>query len=254
MGQRRMGEGRRQARQEESRGRDRQEIEAGPGFRTYPTPALVRYREAFMDRPPPSDQPHRSSASWNELIAALDQDAMIALIGSWMGRDLSAKVAPEDLWQETLGMAWRDRDAHEWRGLAAFRAWLRGIAKNRIKDTVERLSAQKRGGGRKHDSISGDSAKSQGEILPPVTTTPSREAARHERARVLREALDSLPDEYRDLVRLCLFEELAVPTAAKQVGMAETTAYRRLMAGAALLRAKVREALGQGTWQEQESP
>ncbi len=223
-------------------------------MRAAPTAPKRSLSSADMSATPPPDQPHRSSGSWNELIAALDQDAMIALIGSWMGRELTAKVAPEDLWQETLAMAWRDRDAHEWRGMAAFRAWLRGIAQNRIKDTAERLSAQKRGGGRKIDSISDVSGKTTGGFLPPVTTTPSREAARHERARVLREALDSLPDEYRDLVRMCLFEEMSVPTAAKQIGMAETTAYRRLMAGAAQLRAKVQAALGQGTWHEEVSP
>jgi RNA polymerase sigma factor (sigma-70 family) len=179
---------------------------------------------------------------------------MIALIGSWMGRELSAQIAPEDLWQETLAMAWRDRDSHDWRGMAAFRAWLRGIATNRIRETAQRLSAKKRGGDRKIDSISGEAGKSEDHFLPPVTTTPSREAGRHERARVLREAIDSLSDEYRDLVRMCLFEEMSVPAAAKSLGMAETTAYRRLMAGASLLRAKVQNALGQGSWHEEVSP
>lgn len=207
-----------------------------------------------MSALPPNDQPHRNAALWNELIAALDQDAMIALIGSWMGRELSSQVAPEDVWQETLAMAWRDRTAHDWRGLPSFRAWLRGIAQNRIKDTVERLSAQKRGGGHRIDSISGDSRRSEDGILPPVTTTPSREAGRHERARVLREAIDSLSDEYRDLVRMCLFEEMSVPAAAKLLGVAESTAYRRLMAGASLLRAKVQSALGQGSWDEATTP
>jgi hypothetical protein len=46
----------------------------------------------------------------------------------------------------------------------------------------------------------------------------------------------------------------AVPAAAKSLGMAETTAYRRLMAGASLLRAKVQNALGQGSWHEEVSP
>jgi RNA polymerase sigma factor (sigma-70 family) len=203
---------------------------------------------------PPQDQPHRHAAAWNEIVAAIDQDAMIALIGSWMGRELSAQVAPEDIWQETLAMAWRDRESHDWRGMAAFRAWLRGIATNRIRDTAQRLSAKKRGGDRKIDSISRESGKSDDQFLPPVTTTPSREAGRHERARVLREALDSLGDDYRDLVRMCLFEEMSVPAAAKSLGLAETTAYRKLMTGASLLRAKVQAALGQGSWHEEVSP
>ena len=128
------------------------------------------------------------------------------------------------------------------------------LDQNRIKDTVERLSAQKRGGGHKIDSISGDSRRSEDGILPPVTTTPSREAGRHERARVLREAIDSLSDEYRDLVRMCLFEEMSVPMAAKLLSLADSTAYRRLLAGASMLRARVQSALGQGSWHEAKGP
>ena len=144
-------------------------------------------------------------------------------------------------------MAWRDRAAHQWRGMAAFRAWLRGIATNRIRDAAERVAAQKRGGGRKVETIWRDSQSSGNGILPAVTTTPSREAGRHERAKVLREALESLHDEYRDVVRMCLFEEMSVPTAAHQLGMAESTAYRRLLRGASLFRALVQQALGQST-------
>jgi RNA polymerase sigma-70 factor, ECF subfamily len=200
-----------------------------------------------MSSPPLQDQPHRDAAAWSQLVAALDQDTMIALIGSWMGSTLRQSATPEDIWQETLALAWRDRAAHDWRGMSAFRAWLRGIATNRIRDTAERAAAQKRGGGQRLESFSNDSQRSDDGILPAITTTPSREAGRHERARVLREALESLDDEYRDLVRMCLFEEMSVPMAARQLGMADSTAYRRLMRGAAVFRARIREVLGPGT-------
>lgn len=203
---------------------------------------------------PQPRQPHRDAASWSDLIAAIDQDAMIALIGSWMGADLRRNVAPEDIWQETLAMAWRDRHAHEWRSVGAFRGWLRAIARNRIHDTAERVSAKKRGGSRRTESISGSAGKSADEILPPITTTPSREAHRHERASALRAALDSLSDEYRDLVRMCLFEEMSVPAAAKLLCLADSTAYRRLFRGAEMFRLRVQATMESESQGEASTP
>ena len=41
-----------------------------------------------------------------------------------VGKALLARLAPEDVWQETLLHAWRDRAQCTWQGLPAFRRWL----------------------------------------------------------------------------------------------------------------------------------
>lgn len=184
----------------------------------------------------PDAAPHREAASFGELVGALDHDALIAWLGSLMGPALRAELAAEDLWQETLALAWRDRESHEWRGLPAFRAWLRGIARNRLHDAVEWFGTQKRGGGRRRlelDELAGGAA---GAALLR-SSTPSRAAMRGERARAMQRALESLPEEYRDLVRACLFEEASVPEAAAALGVPLSTAYRRLLRGSELFRA-----------------
>ena len=170
---------------------------------------------------------------------------MIALIASWMGPALRSSDSAEDIWQETLAMAWRDRESHEWRDLATFRAWLRGIARHRLQDSLDHKLAQKRGGGLRIESLSHDGvAERPADSLPPVTATPSREAGRRERARLLLDALDGLPEEYRELIRACLFEELSVLAAAERLGLSESTAYRRFLKGSQLFRQRVAERLG----------
>jgi DNA-directed RNA polymerase specialized sigma24 family protein len=46
-----------------------------------------------------------------------------------MGELARQNYDPEDVWHETLLMAWRDRNAFEWRGLSSFRRWLLEIAR-----------------------------------------------------------------------------------------------------------------------------
>jgi hypothetical protein len=83
--------------------------------------------------------------AWECLIESVGPAAMIVRIRSRMGPALLARAAPEDLWQETLLYAWRDRARHEWKGPAAFKGWLLSIAENRIRDALDRAGAQKRG-------------------------------------------------------------------------------------------------------------
>lgn len=194
-----------------------------------------------MPTDPRTAAPHHDARAFGELLAALDQEAMIGWLGSLMGSNLRQHVSPEDLWQDTLAMAWRDRQQHEWNGLSAFRAWLRGIARHRLHDAAEWFAARKRGGTAPRMAVPDDVA----DAWLQASTTPSRQVSRFERARALQSALEALPDEFRELVRQCLFEELPVPTVARALGIGESTAYRRLLRGAELFRARIRERLGE---------
>ena len=143
-------------------------------------------------------------------------------------------------------MAWRDREQHHWQGLRSYRAWLLGIAKNRIRNAAEWMDAKKRGGDHEVQTFSSLLASRDGSIsalLPPGSTTPSRMAGRAERAAVMEAALRSLPPELEEIVRLRFFEQLPTSRVAERLGIPLSTAKKHVFRGAALYRLKLKESL-----------
>ncbi len=193
------------------------------------------------------EQPHRDTSAWGSLIETLESGTLLGAISASMSQKLKQQYTIEDIWQETLFMAWRDGEQHEWTGIRSYRAWVLSIARNRIRDAVEHAGAKKRGGDITINSFSalapGDD-DSIGRLLPPGSTTPSRVAAHAERIHAMEEALNSLPNELRDVVRLSLFDELPIREVAVHTGASESTVKRRLLDGATRYRLAIEERLG----------
>lgn len=175
--------------------------------------------------------------AWERLVATLGPPGMLLGIERRMGTALRQAMTPEDLWQETLLHLWRDRRGIEWRGWPALRRLVLQIAENRIRNAADLGNAQKRGGGAVPRSLDED-------LPPPVaSTTPSRIASHAEAARAMGRALDELPDELREVVRLRLLEEVPVLEVAERLGLGESAVKHRLRRGAQLFHARVRELL-----------
>ena len=85
---------------------------------------------------------------------------------------------------------------------------------------------------------------SGGPELPAGSTTPSRLAAYREQAEVMREALEELPEEYRDIVRLRLFEHCALEEIAVRLGIGASAVRHRFRKGSELYLGRLRAALG----------
>lgn len=211
-----------------------------------------------MPTPDAPTAPHRDAAAWPLLIAGLGVESLLVLISTWMAPRLRRELSPEDLWQETLFMAWRDRAQHEWTDAPAYRRWLLGIARNRMRDSVTIMTAKKRGEGRVALNLSelpgadgGDSEVPP--ILPVSSTTPSRVAEGRERLEAMEEALTSLPDEYREAVRMRLFEQLTLPRIAEELGITLAMAKKRVYLGAERYRIRLSERLHLGKTGEWES-
>jgi RNA polymerase sigma factor (sigma-70 family) len=198
-----------------------------------------------IDEPRPAAEPHRDPTEWGRLVESLDIASIFVVIGSWLGPKLRTTISAEDVWQETLWCSWRDREQHDWRNLAAWRAWLLSIAKNRVRDAARTAGRSKRGGDHRIAPFSmlADGG-SVSQMLPPGSTTPSRVAGFRERARAMEQALQGLEPELRDVVHLRLFEEVPMREVAAHFGLPLSTAKERLLRGVTKYRHRLRQLLG----------
>lgn len=204
--------------------------------------------------PPGPSAPHLDPTTWCRLVDSLDAATIFVVLGNWLGPDLRLEVSVEDIWQETLWMAWRDRQQHSWSNLSRYRSWLLGIAHNRVRETVRGLSRKKRGGGTPLARFSdlGGTDTVDG-YLPPQSTTPSRTASHMERARVLEHALVALDEPLRDVVRLRVFEEVPLAESAARLGIPLSTFKDRLVRGLRDYRQELQRRLGPEAQEPRES-
>src|SRR5262245_33712035 len=174
------------------------------------------------DRTTPNPLLNTTSSSWDRLIGSVNPPAMLVAIRGMMSATLQSRMEAEDIWQETLLHAFRDRAGCEWRGLAAFRRWLIELARNRIRDLADAATAQKRGAGREVRFADREFASGSGAdehyAGPCATTTPSRVVTDREIASQLEQALGAVPAEWRDVVRLRVFEECTMEEIAARLG------------------------------------
>jgi RNA polymerase sigma-70 factor (ECF subfamily) len=70
-----------------------------------------------------------SDADWRRLV-----DLYAPLLGEWLGRAGVPSADRDDLTQEVLLVLVREVGGFDRRGPGAFRAWLRGILANRVRD------------------------------------------------------------------------------------------------------------------------
>ena len=186
--------------------------------------------------------------TWDRLIEAVGPARILVSIDLALRGPLSTRTTAEDIWQDTLLLAWRKRESFEWRGLSSLRGWLLEIARNRTRDLAEHYGAVKRGGELSPIGAAAEdgSARSLADVLGPlVSTTPSRVAALSESAARMRAALGSLSDDNREVVRLRLFEERSMQEIAGELGLGVEAVRHRFRKGFALYAATLREKLGE---------
>jgi len=179
--------------------------------------------------------PHDSSAEWNLHLAQARLPEILALLELRLGNDLRARISAEDILQEALLQAWRDRESFVARGEQSFRRWLITLALNRLRDAIDH-----HGAGRRTPAAEVGSAAL---VDAADSSTPSRTAIRREHAEAVRRALLAVPAEDRDVVRLRLLEERPLGEVARELGLPLTTVRQRHRRGTLRYHAELRAQL-----------
>lgn len=137
----------------------------------------------------------------------------------------------EDAAQETAIKAFRN--LHLFRGDSQFRTWVLSIARN------EGLGRLRKTETRREDSLDALTDGDAGDFTPAILTSwreiPTEELERKELGGLLREAIERLPEIYRNVVLLRDIEELDVRQAADALGITEGAVKVRLHRARALL-------------------
>ena len=142
-----------------------------------------------------------------------------------MPADLTGQIAVEDVLQEAFADAIRQISGFKAESEAAFFRWLATIAEHRLIDMVRAARAAKRGGGWAACDPGAAPDSSIAELVTLLAVnerTPSVSIAGREVTAALHSALDSLKDDYREVLSLRYFQGLSVNDTAERMGRSPT--------------------------------
>jgi RNA polymerase sigma-70 factor (ECF subfamily) len=137
-----------------------------------------------------------------------------------LGRELRGKVDASDLVQEAFLEAHRDFEQFRGETEAELLAWLRRVLATGLADQLRRYRRTRRRDLRLERQLAADLERSSQALergLVAPGSSPSARAEHHEDARRLAEALEQLPDDYRDVVVLRHMQGLTFPEIARQL-------------------------------------
>jgi RNA polymerase sigma-70 factor (ECF subfamily) len=163
---------------------------------------------------------------FHELIRPCERAIYVMLMGI-LGNETEA----EDAAQETAIKVFLN--LKNFRGEAQFRTWVLSIARN------EGLGRLRKAGTRREESLEAGTDETTGDYTPAILTSwreiPVETLERKELGALLREAVERLPEIYRNVVILRDIEELDSREAAGVLGITEGAVKVRLHRARALL-------------------
>ncbi len=181
-----------------------------------------------------------SEARDRELVRAIDrgdEDAFRALFGRYApsAMALARRVArqpflAEEIVQEAFLAVWRNPSGYD-QQRGSVRAWLMGMVHHRAVDAVRREESQRR---RVEESIVSD---------PVLSPDPADDVAEDidlpKERKAVRNALDALPDEQRQVIELMYFGGLSQSKISEQLGLPLGTVKSRTLLGMRRLRGAI---------------
>lgn len=150
-----------------------------------------------------------------------NEQPLLAFIRSRIGTQLKKKVEPEDILQEASMEAVRvlgQTDLSTWDPLH----WMFQLCERKIIDAHRRhFDSQKRDASREAALPAGSEAAGLANLLAASMTTPSQAFSRDQRQLRTMAALETLPDEQREAIRLRYLVGLPSKEIAKKFGKSD---------------------------------
>jgi RNA polymerase sigma-70 factor (ECF subfamily) len=194
----------------------------------------VRYNPLLVFRVQSPDE-IRADVARLERVVARDSDALAELYDEhsrrFFGlilRILKDRDEAEEVLQEVFMQAWTRASTYDHR-LGSPAGWLLGIARNRAIDRLRANSVRVRAG--------------EAVPEPPPTESPEGRAAVAERQRDVRQALDALPSEQRELIEQAYFLGFTHSELAARFSLPLGTVKTRIRTGMLLLRGHLENRL-----------
>jgi RNA polymerase sigma-70 factor (ECF subfamily) len=162
-----------------------------------------------------------------------------------IGRRLQGKVDASDLVQETFLEAHRNFARFQGTSEPQLVAWLRQILAAKVANLLRHyLGTQARDIRLEQDLHAGldNSSRLLGAELMASLSSPSQQAARREQGVLLANALDRLPDDYREVIVLRHLEGLTFPEIAGRMRRSVDSVQKLWLRGLARLRQVFGEA------------
>ncbi len=165
------------------------------------------------------------------------RDYLRLLARNELDRRVQARIDPSDIVQQTMLEAQQDLANFRGEHSGELAAWLRQILVHNLHQTYdEHLKAQKRSARREQAIVDQVDGQQRMEWLDGELTTPSQAAMRNERAVLLAQAIEALPDDQREAVRLRHLKGFSLRQMAAKLGRSETAAAGLLKRGMRRLR------------------
>jgi RNA polymerase sigma-70 factor, ECF subfamily len=163
-----------------------------------------------------------------QLLLERHRDRLRRMIAVRLDSRLAPLVDPSDVVQEALTDASQKLDGYLRDRPLPFYPWLRRLAEERIIQLHRRyLGTQKRNVTREERldlALPDDSAMLLADRLVASGTSPSQQVLRDEQAQRLREVLDRLSPNDREVLVMCYLEELDFSEIAAALGITENAA------------------------------
>ena len=143
---------------------------------------------------------------------------LVGYVEGRLGSTLKGKVEPQDIAQEVAIKALRELPNTDFSNRDPF-GWLCHLAEQCVIDAHRHFAASKRGASREQ---AGNVKAVEGSqdfiaLLTASMTTPTQAVVRNEREASLRAALETLPEEQREVIRMRYVEGLATKDIATRL-------------------------------------